>query len=125
MSLEIDVERMLPMGWTERQRAMLEEIGIRVWVPAACRRVPHRSLWVRPRSPKVPACRWPTAQRFRVPPTPMLVAHDLDRAVEVAALDAEALAARAAACTACATLRGTVAVGVRQWQPAGRLDGRR
>ena len=98
------------MGWTDRQRAMLEEMGIRLWVPAAAPPRAASELGVgasQPAGVAVPGSGWAALPSA---PTAAHVALDPDRAsnraVEFAALDADALAARAAACTACPLCAG-------------------
>jgi DNA polymerase len=105
------------MAWTERQRMMLEEIGIRLWMPppvplpAGARpeadrvAAPVREA-IAPRARQHDAS--PSAGRATMPSAPAAepLALDPARAIGVDALDADALAARAAACTACALCTG-------------------
>ena len=105
------------MAWTERQRMMLEEIGIRLWMPppvplpAAARRGADR-VAAPVRAAIAPRARQPDASasagRATIPSAPAAepLALDPARAIDVDALDADALAARAAACTACALCTG-------------------
>lgn len=113
------------MGWTERQRAMLAEMGIRLWVPETlpasasgdvdtATREPDgktaSSLSATPRASRASDDAVAVAvARTDLPSAPALVvsAGDQHRATdEIANLDADALAARAAACTLCALCAG-------------------
>ncbi|HEX7438909.1 MAG TPA: uracil-DNA glycosylase [Caldimonas sp.] len=80
------------MRWTERQRAMLEEIGVRIWSPGE--RAPTALAEVAPR---------PAAPPTRSAPEP--AAHRA-AAGTLATLDWPELAAQAAACTACPLCAG-------------------
>jgi len=107
------------MPWTERQRRMLEEIGLRLWVPAP---VPLPSGAVREaegiaspvREAIAPVAVAPKAVSpapfgragVASPPAAVPVSLDAGRMMEFDALDADTLAARAAACTACALCAG-------------------
>jgi uracil-DNA glycosylase family 4 len=87
------------MRWTERQRAMLEEMGLRLWLPEAAALVEEGAALVSPRAVASPgAIVSPVAAQAAVAPTSI---PRLD-ASAFAALDLPALATRAAACTDCA-----------------------
>ncbi|MEP7058064.1 MAG: uracil-DNA glycosylase [Caldimonas sp.] len=101
------------MRWTERQRAMLEEIGVRLWLPpdpvgggAAATEVAESA----PDASTAAIGAVPGAQRspVRGAAAPLAVDRSADRRsdAELAPLDWPALAARAAACTACALCAG-------------------
>ena len=102
------------MGWTDRQRAMLEEMGIRLWVPATA--PPRAASAPGVGAPRPAAVAVPMSDRAAVPsaPTPARLTLDSDRASdrvsdlasEFAALDVGALAVRAAVCTACPLCAG-------------------
>jgi uracil-DNA glycosylase len=99
------------MGWTERQRAMLEEIGVRVWAPAAALAPAAGTAVEAPPRRSAEAVvgptaevREPTAQRRpaiaivdRSPPVPVVAA-----AGAVATMDWPQLASAVQACRACA-----------------------
>ena len=108
------------MRWTERQRAMLEEMGIRLWCRRACRdaRAVERAL----AAPVAPAPRSDDgcAECARHA-GPSRVA---DAPGGVDTMDWPALREAVAACTAC-ELCGPHAHGVRRRQRAGALDDRR
>ena len=129
------------MRWTERQRAMLEEMGIRLWVPATaaaacasdvrCR----RSARCRPAAGCASDAR---RQRLHLRPA---VRGPASAQVSGARLRASALRHRAdefasarrwtrsprarPSARLARSARGRIAVGVRQRHRAGRLDGRR
>jgi uracil-DNA glycosylase family 4 len=91
------------MRWTERQRAMLDEIGIRLWLPpTASPTTPDAVDAAISEAPvRDPAARAPMPARADVV-GPVNLALDTD----IGSLDAPALAARAAVCTACALCGG-------------------
>jgi uracil-DNA glycosylase len=86
------------MGWTERQRAMLGEMGIRLWLPAAEPVTAARSL--------------PMAASLAVPmPAPLIAAMPTPPAFSarpegVATMDWPALREAVAGCTACKLCSG-------------------
>jgi uracil-DNA glycosylase family 4 len=83
------------MSWSERQRLMLQEMGLRVWAP----RVAEVA------APTVPEAAAPT------PPAPAAVAPTDDRAAAIAAMPWPALreaVAQCAACGLCQSRRQTV-----------------
>jgi uracil-DNA glycosylase len=123
------------MGWTERQRALLQAMGLRQWSPADSdepaepaepgvtdQAAAPQALQVRPPdTPKAPGARAPepigprTAQapaavapavRPVVRPSPALSVDDAARAAHIATLDWPALREAAAACGACGLCEG-------------------
>ena len=96
------------MRWDRRQQAMLREMGIRLWLPDAealapaqpveAARVPQRGAAVRAAEAVVEAV---AAAPASVAPVAMVATRE-----DLATLDASALAARAAVCTACALSAG-------------------
>src|SRR5690349_16945809 len=106
------------MPWTERQRRMLEEMGIRLWMPApvalpaGAAHVPddgaspvRQASVPHPSAPIAP----PSTGRAAVPRGPTSTpetAPDAGRMIDLDALDAAALAAHAAVCTACSLCAG-------------------
>ena len=84
------------MRWDPRQQAMLQEIGIRLWLPDVDALVPPAQAEAVPVAERSPPTRVAKA-----------VVEPVDaRRAEIATLDAPELAARAAACTACALSAG-------------------
>ena len=113
------------MGWTERQRAMLAEMGIRLWVPETLPASASGDVGTTTREPDgktaSSASATPRALGASDDAVAVVVARaDLRRAPasepnspdqhraadDIARLDADALAARAAACTLCALCAG-------------------
>ncbi len=102
------------MGWTERQAAMLEEMGIRVWNTPA--EEAPADMAVRAQSPSMQASSPVGAAALRAPhPTrdqaqpPALVAlapQDGTRPIGVETLDWPALREAVSGCTACGLCRG-------------------
>lgn len=88
------------MRWTERQRAMLEEIGIRLWLPPASVTAPADATRVEAPVDEASVGRSIESRAD----SDARSAVDLD--ADIATLDAPALAARAAACTACPLCAG-------------------
>lgn len=91
------------MRWTERQRALLDEIGIRLWLPstASLREPGSADAEITDAPVREPAPQAP------IPAGADAVgAADLALDTDIASLDAPALAARAAVCTACALCAG-------------------
>ncbi len=92
------------MAWTERQKAMLEEMGIRLWVPDGAPQPPAgRGEGAAVAAPE-------TAARVPAPPTAPALAPApavvRDRAVGVEAMGWEALRDAVAACRACKLCEG-------------------
>jgi len=105
------------MAWTERQRKMLAEIGIRLWVPtpvplpaAAGPGADGIAAPVREAIAPLPQQHGASQPAGRAPlPSAAAAAPlalDPARVIDVDTLDADALAARAAVCTACALCTG-------------------
>ncbi|MEO7335938.1 MAG: uracil-DNA glycosylase [Caldimonas sp.] len=100
------------MRWSERQRAMLEEMGIRLWLPPGAAPVDGGEADQGAR--KAPADVLPAAPgglapavRYAPPlPGPGLPAADSNAGSGAPGLDWSTLAARAAACTACPLCAG-------------------
>jgi uracil-DNA glycosylase len=80
------------MSWTERQRAMLQEMGIRLWVPTV-ELAPELEA-----APPEPPVQIPVARPVSAPPGP--------RPGGVEALDWPALQAAVSTCTACKLCQG-------------------
>jgi DNA polymerase len=96
------------MRWTERQRAMLDEIGIRLWLPPPASPPAHGSVDAGITEAPAPDA----AGRASMLAAPDAVgAATLAADTDIASLDAPALAARAAVCTACALCAGRTRSG--------------
>jgi DNA polymerase len=83
------------MGWTERQRLMLREMGIRVWAPES---PPPAVAPVVAKEPTVPPVRVALEQ---VVGEPSIVTPVGERAAAIAGMDWAALREAVAECTAC------------------------
>ncbi|MEO7707213.1 MAG: uracil-DNA glycosylase [Caldimonas sp.] len=113
------------MGWTERQRAMLAEMGIRLWVPetlpasapgdvdTATRETDGKTASSASATPRAASASDEAVAvvvaRTDLPRAPASEPNSPDQhraADDIARLDADALAARAAACTLCALCAG-------------------
>jgi len=82
------------MSWSERQRLMLQEMGLRVWAPAASE-APAAAMPEAPNALDAPP---------RAPPAAMAVPPD-ERAAAIAAMPWPALREAVAQCTACGLCR--------------------
>jgi len=93
------------MRWTERQRAMLDEMGIRLWLPPTPSALASTPPDAGVGKVEAPPLREATSRLTESRAVPVAQATvDLD--AEVGRLEAPALAARAAVCTACALCAG-------------------
>ncbi len=97
------------MGWTERQQAMLQEMGLRLWLPpavAAAAPVPAPALAApataaTATAPRAPALPPPRAAQPAAAPTAPGLPGTAAASTAVAALDWPALRTAVAACQAC------------------------
>jgi DNA polymerase len=85
------------MGWTERQKLMLQEMGIRLWANVAAD-PPARGAQVVPAEPAVPVAAAPAA---RTEPGPQTATPNDDRSATIATMPWPVLREAVAACTAC------------------------
>ncbi len=84
------------MGWTERQKSMLQEMGIRLWAPVVAEpAIPKAEAAAE--APKTPA---PTVDAVASPPLPATVPSD-ERSTAIATMPWPVLREAVAACTAC------------------------
>jgi DNA polymerase len=84
------------MGWTERQKSMLQEMGIRLWAPVAA----EGAAPFGPAAAKAPETPAPTLASVANPPVPATVRAD-ERNAAIATMPWPALREAVAACTAC------------------------
>jgi uracil-DNA glycosylase family 4 len=83
------------MPWTERQRGMLQEMGIRLWAPVTAGTEPLVAEAAVPSEPAQPP-----------PPAPSAATGGTPRAEAIAAMDWPALRQAVASCTACGLCQG-------------------
>jgi uracil-DNA glycosylase len=82
------------MPWTERQRAMLQEMGIRLWAPVDAGVEPGEA-----EAPPIPA-------QAVAPPVAAVESGSMPRAADIAAMDWPALREAVVSCTACGLCQG-------------------
>jgi uracil-DNA glycosylase len=104
---------MVTMRWTERQRRMLQEMGIVLWAPQAqaaaspaapAVAAPAEAVPATPAAPAAP----PRPGRIEAPavaPSPTLAADD-SRAISIRSMDWDSLRHAVAGCSACGLCRG-------------------
>jgi DNA polymerase len=121
------------MAWTERQQALLDAMGLRVWAPTAAAPAPlaevakHTAVDAAQAAPRAGRVRQPEAARPAADAAPVSPA---PRArADIATLDWPALRASVAACSACALCasRTQTVLGVghpqAQWLVVGEAPG--
>jgi uracil-DNA glycosylase family 4 len=95
------------MAWTERQREMLQEMGIRLWAPVASAGVaasPLPAASAKPAPAATRAAPSSTAAPMPAPAAPVVAADE--RARSIAMMPWPALREAVAACTACGLCQG-------------------
>jgi DNA polymerase len=84
------------MAWTERQKSMLQEMGIRLWAPVAA----ESAAAAAQAAVKAPEAPVPTPAAMPNPPVPATLPAD-ERSAAIATMPWPALREAVAACTAC------------------------
>ena len=84
------------MGWTERQKSMLQEMGVRLWAPV----VAEPAMPTAHAAAEAPKSSAPAVGAVVCPPVPAAAPSD-ERGAAIAAMSWPALREAVAACTAC------------------------